>query len=245
LQIAPAPVWEWEKTVEQRILLIEDDISLAEFTQWQLEHHGYQVRVASRSQEGLDILDQWLPDLIILDIMMPEMDGWVIAKHIRERSNVPLIFTTALGTEKDVVRGLDLGADDYITKPFGPRELLARIRAVLRRQGHSDEEEHIYNNGPLRLNLDSREVFVNDAPVELTPIEFKLLTLLAEYEGKVLDHNTLLDQVWGTGHQDQRHYLKLYIWYLRQKIEADPRHPKLILTERGVGYRMIKARHSP
>ncbi len=224
----------------QRVLLIEDDVSLAEFTQWQLEHYGYQVRVASRSQEGLDLLGQWPPDLVILDIMMPEMDGWTLAQRIRDRSNVPLIFTTALGTEKDIVRGLDLGADDYITKPFGPRELLARIRAVLRRQGRSDEEERVYTNGPLTLNLDTREVFVNGTAVELTPIEFRLLTLLIEREGKVLTHETLLEQIWGTGHQEQRHYLKLYIWYLRQKIEADPRHPKLIVTERGVGYRMIK-----
>ncbi len=225
----------------QRILLIEDDASLAEFTQWQLEHHGYQVQVALRSQEGLAILETWHPDLVLLDIMMPEIDGWTLAEHIRQKSNVPLIFTTALGAERDVVRGLELGADDYLPKPFGPRELLARIRAVLRRHGRLKELDSVYTNGPLSLNVDTHEVFVNGKPVELTPIEFKLLTLLATHEGKVLTHTFLLDQVWGTGHEEQRHYLKLYIWYLRQKIEEDPRHPKLILTERGVGYRLAKA----
>lgn len=226
--------------MEERILLIEDDANLAEFTQWQLEHHGYQVRVALHGQEGLNILNEWPPDLVILDIMMPDMDGWEIAERIREKSDLPLIFTTALGTEKDIVRGLDLGADDYLTKPFGPRELLARIRAVLRRQSH-EEEERVYNIGPLSLNLDTREVLMSGKPVDLTPIEFNLLTLLAGNEGKVLTHKTLLDHVWGEGHEEQRHYLKLYIWYLRQKIEVNPRHPKLILTERGVGYRMAKA----
>lgn len=223
----------------QRILLIEDDANLAEFTRWQLDSHGYQVRVAGRAQAGLQMMDEWKPDLVLLDIMMPEVDGWAVARQIRERSNVPLIFTTALSAEKDVVRGLDLGADDYLAKPFGPRELLARIRAVLRRHGRMAEgETPLYVNGPLSVNLDTREVFVNGQAVELTPIEFKLLTLLAENENKVLTHEFLLEHVWGAEHQDQRHYLKLYIWYLRQKIEADPRHPHLIVTERGVGYRL-------
>jgi DNA-binding response OmpR family regulator len=225
----------------QRILLIEDDASLAEFAQWQLERQKYEVKIALRGQEGLDIVDTWRPDLVILDIMMPEMDGWAIAKRIRAKSDVPLVFATALGMEKDVVRGLDLGADDYLTKPYGPRELLARVRAVLRRRGQAQEDhERIYTNGPLCLNLDTREVTVNGKLVALTPIEFRLLTLLADNEGKVLTHSDLLEQVWGSDHRGQRHYLKLYIWYLRQKIEADPRHPKLILTERGVGYRLLK-----
>jgi two-component system, OmpR family, KDP operon response regulator KdpE len=226
----------------QRILLIEDDASLAEFAQWQLERQKYEVKIALRGQDGLDIVDAWHPDLVILDIMMPEMDGWAIAKRIRDKSDVPLVFATALGMEKDVVRGLDLGADDYLTKPYGPRELLARVRAVLRRRGHTqDNHERVYTNGPLSLNLDTREVTVSGKPVALTPIEFNLLTLLADNEGKVLTHDVLIEQVWGSGHRGQRHYLKLYIWYLRQKIEDDPRHPKLILTERGVGYRLNKA----
>jgi len=233
-----------ESTVGQRILLVEDDANLAEFTQWQLEHHGYEVKVALRGQDGLDVLNKWPPDLVILDIMMPDMDGWAVAQHIREKSDVPIIFTTAMGTEKDVERGLDLGADDYLIKPFGPRELLARIRAVMRRQGRQGSEsgvDRVYANGPLVINFDTREVQVNGHSVKLTPIEYRLLTLLAENEGRVLPHEILLDRVWGSDDMAQRHYLKLYIWYLRQKVEADPRRPKLILTERGVGYRLIKA----
>ncbi len=226
----------------QRILLIEDDVDLAEFTQWQLENHGYEVKSALRGQDGLDMLATWAPDLVILDIMMPGIDGWTIAERIREKSNIPLIFTTALGTEKDVVRGLDLGADDYLAKPFGPKELLARIRAVLRRQERTEgSADQVYQNGPLYINLDTREITVNGQSIELTPIEFKLLTILAEHEGKVISHDTLLKHIWDTGHQGQRHYLKLYIWYLRQKLETDPRHPQLILTERGVGYRLARA----
>ena len=222
--------------MEQRILVIEDDASLADFTQWQLASHGYQVRVATRAHAGLTILDEWKPDLVLMDIMMPDMDGWEAAQRIREKSDVPLIFTTALGREKDVVRGLELGADDYVAKPYGSHELLARIRAVLRRHGRSQESEHIYHNGPLHINLDSYQVFVDTHKVELTPREFKLLALLADNEGKVLTHDVLLNEIWGTGHARHRHYLKLYIWYLRRKIEADPRHPLLILTERGIGY---------
>lgn len=229
----------------QRILVIEDDTSLAEFTKWQLEHHGYEVQVALTSQEGLKIADEWQPDVVLLDIMMPEMNGWVIAERIRQKSNVPLIFTTALGAEKDVVHGLELGADDYLTKPFGPRELVARIRAVLRRHGQAESRfGPIYTNGPLTLNVDTHEVSIRGRPVKLTPIEFKLLTLLAENEGKVVTHETLLDAIWGPGHHEQRHYLKLYIWYLRQKIEADARQPTLVTTERGVGYRMVKVSDS-
>jgi DNA-binding response OmpR family regulator len=226
--------------VEQRILVIEDDASLADFTQWQLETHGYQVKTATRAHQGLTILDEWEPDLVLMDIMMPDMDGWEAAQRIREKSDVPLIFTTALGREKDVVRGLEMGADDYVAKPYGPHELLARIRAVLRRHGRKLEAERVYQNGPLNINMDSYQVFVNEQEVELTPREFKLLALLADNEGKVLTHDVLLNEIWGAGHTLHRHYLKLYIWYLRRKIEADPQHPHLILTERGIGYRLAR-----
>jgi DNA-binding response OmpR family regulator len=226
--------------VEQRILVIEDDASLADFTQWQLESHGYQVRIATRAHDGLKILDEWKPDLVLMDIMMPDMDGWEATQRIRERSDVPLIFTTALGREKDVVRGLEMGADDYVAKPFGPHELLARIRAVLRRHDRGQQPEHMYQNGPLSINLDSYQVFINEQEIALTPREFKLLSLLAHNEGKVITHDVLLNEIWGAGHTQHRHYLKLYIWYLRRKIEADPRHPSLILTERGIGYRLAR-----
>ena len=228
--------------MSERILIVEDDNELAEFTSWQLTRAGYQTQTARHGAEGLDRVREWQPDLVILDIMMPDMDGWTACQQIREISDIPIIFTTALGTEKDIVRGLEMGAEDYLVKPFGPKELIARIRTVLRRQRiPSDHHEHIYINGVLFINLDTREVRVSGQAVELTPIEYKLLTCLADQEGKVLTHSFLLNQAWGPEHEEERQYLKLYIWYLRQKLEADPTHPKLILTQRGVGYRMVRA----
>jgi two-component system KDP operon response regulator KdpE len=224
----------------QRILIIEDDNSLAGFIRWQLEREGFLVQAATRSADGLIQVREWHPDLIILDIMMPEMDGWTICQRIREMSNVPVIFMTALGAEKDVVRGLQLGADDYIVKPSGAKELVARIQAVLRRHKSNAQREHTYSNGKLFINLDTHQVSVDGQDVELTPIEFKLLACLAEQEGKVLTHRFLLNQVWGPDYEDDRQYLKLYIWYLRQKIEDDPNDPRLILTQRGVGYRLVR-----
>jgi len=227
--------------VSERILIIEDDSDLSEFMSWQLQREGYQVQASKQAIEGLAQLREWRPNLIILDIMMPDMTGWEACQRIREFSDVPIIFTTALGTEKDVVRGLDLGADDYLVKPFGIKELNARIRAVLRRQKPDEVRNNVYTNGKLWVNLDTHQVHVNDQPVELTPIEFKLLSCLIEHEGKVVTHHYLLTQGWGQEHEAERHYLKLYIWYLRQKIEADPTHPRLILTQRGVGYRLVRA----
>ena len=226
----------------ERILIIEDDNELAEFIRWQLTRAGYETQTTHRSTEGVEKVREWQPDLVILDVMMPDMDGWTACQQIQGISNIPIIFTTALGTEKDIVRGLEMGAEDYLVKPFGPKELIARIRTVLRRQRvPSDRHEHIYTNGALYVNLDTREVRVNGQAVELTPIEFKLLTCFVEQEGIVLTHSFLLSQAWGPEHEDERQYLKLYIWYLRQKLEADPTHPKLILTQRGVGYRMVRA----
>ncbi|RMF38430.1 MAG: DNA-binding response regulator [Chloroflexi bacterium] len=176
--------------------------------------------------------------------MMPDMDGWTVCERLRELSDVPIIFVTAIGKEADIVRGLEMGADDYLVKPFSPRELLARIEAVLRRArqgGGTGIEARVYKNGPLTVDLESREVRVNGKPVDLTPIEFKLLSALIRNEGKVLTHRFLLSQVWGPAYEEERQYLKLYIWYLRQKIEEDPSHPKLIITERGVGYRLVQS----
>jgi DNA-binding response OmpR family regulator len=226
--------------MSERILIIEDDNDLSEFMCWQLQREGYQVQVSKQAIEGLAQLREWRPNLIILDIMMPDMTGWDACQRIREFSDVPIIFTTALGTEKDVVRGLDLGADDYLVKPFGIKELNSRIRAVLRRQKPDEAHDHIYTNGKLWVNQDTHQVRVNDQPVELTPIEFKLLACLIEHEGKVVTHHYLLTHGWGQEHEAERHYLKLYIWYLRQKLEADPTHPRMILTQRGVGYRLVR-----
>jgi two-component system KDP operon response regulator KdpE len=172
--------------------------------------------------------------------MMPDMDGWTACQRIRETSDVPIIFATAFGLEKDVVRGLELGADDYLIKPFGPKELIARIRAVLRRHKPGERSNRVYANGNLTINMDTHQCRANGQDVELTPIEFKLLSCLIEQEGKVVAHRHLLTQVWGPDYEDDRQYLKLYIWYLRQKLEADPTSPQMILTQRGIGYRLVR-----
>ncbi len=225
-----------------KILLIEDDIGLAEFIQYQIKREGYEVLIASRGEEGLRQAYQWQPDLIILDIMMPEMDGWTVCQRLREISDVPIIFTTALGAERDVVRGLAMGADDYLIKPFGPKELIARIQAVLRRHQQSRPKSMPYRNGRLFVDLEAREVRLDSEIVVLTPMEFKLLSCLVGSEDKVLSHTYLLKQVWGPSYENERQYLKLYIWYLRQKLELDPAQPSLIVTERGVGYRLARSR---
>ncbi|HEY4689656.1 MAG TPA: response regulator transcription factor [Anaerolineae bacterium] len=229
----------------KKILLIEDDVGLAEFIQYQLQRESYQVTVALRGEDGLRRAYEWQPDLILLDIMMPEMDGWKVCQRLREMSNVPIIFTTALGAEKDVVRGLEMGADDYLIKPFGPKELIARIQAVLRRHAYNQPKNTLYHNGRLRVDVEQHEVHVDGKPVVLTPMEFKLLECLVKSEDKVLSHAHLLTQVWGAAYENRRQYLKLYVWYLRQKLEEDPAHPKLILTERGVGYRLVRAKPTP
>jgi two-component system KDP operon response regulator KdpE len=231
--------------LSKRILLIEDDVGLAEFIQYQIKREGYEVTIAHRGQDGLRLAHQWQPDLIILDIMMPEMDGWVVCQRLREISNVPIIFTTALGAERDVVRGLEMGADDYLIKPFGPKELAARIQAVLRRHENSKPMSRPYRNSRLVVDLDMRDVRIDGQSVILTPLEYKLLACLITNEDKVLSHAYLLNQVWGPGCENERQYLKLYIWYLRQKLEENPARPKMILTERGVGYRLARAKPAP
>ena len=228
--------------MSEKVLVVEDDNSIATLTRLQLESKGYQVSIAHNGTEGLRLAYSWQPDLVILDIMMPDMDGWTVCQRLREMSDVPIIFVTAVGQERNIVRGLQLGADDYIVKPFSTKELQARIEAVLRRRGREPSEmpKH-YQNGWLSVDTETRQVKVDGRPVELSPIEFRLLTTLIRNESKVLTHQFLLEQVWGPTYKDERHYLKLYIWYLRQKLEKDPNHPALLVTERGVGYRLARA----
>jgi len=222
----------------KKILLIEDDVELARFLAWQLEQNNYQALVAHSGPEGLALLQAQRPDLILLDLMLPGMDGWEVLRAIRATSEIPVIIISALGAESDIVRGLEAGADDYLTKPFGPRQLLARVQAVLRRY-ESTTARGVYDNGRLYVNLITQEVRVDGRPVELTPTEFRLLSTLARFAGRPLTHDFLLREVWGEEHVQDRGYLNLYIWYLRQKIEPDPNHPLFIRTERGIGYRLV------
>ncbi len=227
--------------MSQTILVIDDDKDLTLMLKAQLERSDYQVVVASSGQEGLQKAYQTRPDLIILDVMMPGMDGWEVCRRLRELSNVPIIMLTARSLKGDVVRGLEIGADDYLTKPFSAAELDARIQAVLRRSaaqnGSPSSRTSFYTNGHLTIDFDRRIVTVRGERVEFTPTEFKLLTTLVRNEGRVLPHRYLLTEVWGPEYADEVDYVKLYIRYLRLKIEDDPSDPVYIQTEWGIGYR--------
>ncbi len=225
--------------MEEQILVIEDDDALARLMRLQLERAGYQVEVCQDGASGLRAASNSEPDLVLLDILLPDVDGWVLCEQIQKVTNAPIVFATALGAERDVIRGLELGADDYIIKPFSYKELLARVRSALHRAQRTASRKVVYENGRLYVNLEMRTVKVNGERIALTPLEYELLAALAQEAGHVVSHTVLLRRVWGPQYEDRRQYLKLYIWYLRQKIEADPAHPMLILTERGVGYRLI------
>jgi DNA-binding response OmpR family regulator len=227
-----------------RILIVDDEPRIIHFIRLNLEHDGFQVFEAPSGAKALEQLRDRLPDLILLDVMMPDLDGFETLRLIREISAVPVIMLTAKGEEDDRVRGLELGADDYITKPFSPRELVSRVRAVLRRTEAAAPAAHeaIQVDDRLKLDFDRREIWVDGKLVRLRPTEFKLLYHLVQNAGWVVPHDQLLAKVWGYEYRDETHYLRLYINYLRQKIEKDPSDPQYILTERGVGYRFVDYR---
>jgi two-component system KDP operon response regulator KdpE len=225
--------------VNERILVIEDDDALARLMRLQLERAGYQITVCQDGKSGLEEVRNSEPDLVLLDILLPDIDGWVVCERMQGITDAPIIFTTALGSDRDVIRGLELGADDYIIKPFSYKELLARVKAALHRARRASSRGMTYRGGRLSVDLEARAVEVSGERVFLTPLEYELLAALVQEAGHVVPHTTLLRRVWGPQYEDRRQYLKLYVWYLRQKIEADPSHPTLILTERGVGYRLI------
>ncbi|MCR4392756.1 MAG: response regulator transcription factor, partial [Dehalococcoidales bacterium] len=207
-----------------------------------LKMEGFNVATAANGFEAIEKVTRELPDLVLLDIMMPDMDGFETLKKIREISSVPIIFLSVKGEEYDRVRGLDLGADDYITKPFSPRELISRIKAVLRRTEpeNSIRNSEIVVDEDLRINFDQRKVYVRGKEIKLRPTEYRLLHQLVTNPGKLLTHETLLSRVWGPEYRDEDQYVRLYITYLRQKIEKDPKNPKYILSERGLGYRFVE-----
>ena len=224
---------------DMTILIVDDEPRIRDFVLMNLEIEHYIVIEASNGIEALDQLREHLPDLVVLDVMMPEMDGFETLKAIREVSTVPVIMLTVRQDEQDRIRGLDLGADDYIAKPFNPRELLSRIRALLRRSllPPPARKTEIVVDPDLHIDFSRREVIVRGKKVVLRPTEYRLLYHLVNNAGHLLTHETLLSKVWGREYRDEAHYLRLYITYLRQKIEKEPAHPQYILTERGVGYR--------
>jgi len=226
-----------------KVLIIDDDATLLKAVELYLTRAGYEVITADNGLEGLQRLYAGHPDVVILDIMMPKMDGWDVCKRIREMANTPVIMLTARGQEKDKVSGLKMGADDYITKPFSLKELEARIEAVLRRARVESPEKKRkrYANGELVIDPERLEVLRNGERVNLTSTELKLLLTLAENAGRVLTHRQLLESVWGSDYADEVDYPKLFIWRLRQKLEPDPKRPRYILTERGIGYRLARS----
>jgi len=228
----------------RRILVVDDEERMVRFIRLNLEHDGFRVSEAFNGTQAIDKVRSSLPDLVLLDVMMPDIDGFEVLKIIREVSTVPVIMLTAKGEEDDRVRGLELGADDYITKPFSPRELVSRVRAVLRRTEVTSGTVHglIEVDDRLKLDFDRREVWVDGKLVKLRPTEYRLLYHLVKNAGWVLSHDQLLTKVWGYEYRDEPHYVRLYINYLRKKLEEDPSNPKYILTERGVGYRFVDFR---
>ncbi len=223
----------------ETILVIEDDEALAQLVQLLLKRTGYNVLVSNRGDVGIEMARQHAPDLILLDILMPDMDGWHVYQELRRITDTPIIFLTALGNEHNITYGLGLGADDYITKPFGYNELITRVKAALSRAKRARGEQTIIQAGPFWVNLETHEVKVNNRTIELTNTEFMLFSALIQDAGRVVSHDSLLRRVWGAERAERRDYLKLYIWYLRQKIEEDPRNPRYIVSERGQGYRLV------
>lgn len=227
------------------ILVVDDEERMVRFIRLNLEHDGFQVVPAYRGYQALDALRQEMPDMVLLDVMMPDLDGFEVLKLIRETSSVPVLMLTAKGEEDDRVRGLELGADDYITKPFSPRELVSRVRAVLRRTEAANpatRSEVLEVDERLKIDFGRREVWVDGELVKLRPTEYRLLYHLVQNAGWVMTYDQLLTKVWGYEYRDEAHYVRLYINYLRQKLEKDPSNPRYILTERGVGYRFIDFR---
>ncbi len=222
------------------ILIIEDELPIRRFLHAALTASDYRWIEAGSAGEGLAQAALRQPDLVILDLGLPDMDGLEVIRQLRGWSAIPIIVLSARQQEGDKVLALDAGADDYLTKPFGVAELLARLRVALRHASRTaaSSDSAVFEAGDLRVDLALRQVFVGGAEVHLTPIEFKLLATLVQHAGKVLTHRQLLREVWGPGYADESHYLRVFVAQLRRKIEADPARPRYLITEPGVGYRL-------
>ena len=221
-------------------ILVEDDPQIRHFLRKTLPNHGYRLFEAATGTEGLREAETRMPDIIILDLGLPDLDGLEVIQRLREWTAVPIVVLSARGQERDKVAALDAGADDYLSKPFGIAELLARMRVALRHAARTvgKGDDLPVTVGNLHIDLVHRRVVVSDTEIHLTPIEYRLLATLAKHAGKVLTQRHLLTEVWGPPFVDQAHYLRVYMAQLRRKLEADPTRPKYLLTEAGVGYRL-------
>jgi two-component system, OmpR family, KDP operon response regulator KdpE len=220
----------------QRVLVVDDEPQIVRALKVILRGAGYTTQQAETKQEALDAVAVRPPDAMVLDLILPDGSGVDVCKEVRSWSGLPIIVLSAVGDEREKVRALDAGADDYITKPFGTDELLARLRAALRRV--NDESEPVVRIGDLELDLEARQVSSNGEVVHLTPIEFDLLRVLTQHRGKLVTHRQLLHEVWGPGFENETHYLRVHVAHIRAKIEPEPSRPRYLLTEPGVGYRL-------
>jgi len=223
----------------KRILVVDDEQEITLVLRSGLTKHGFDVRVASEGQAALELFQAWTPDLVITDLSMPNMNGLKLCQRLREISDVPIIILSVKGDEATKVEALDEGADDYLTKPFGMGELLARVRATLRRSPETSNEGTVIEEGDFRVDFETRAVQVAGKELRLSPKEFDLLVYLIRHAGKVLTHRTLLANIWGGDYTDQTEYLRVFIRHLRKKIEPDPAKPRYILTDPWVGYRFV------
>jgi two-component system KDP operon response regulator KdpE len=221
---------------DPRVLVVDDEPQIVRGLRVILTNEGYRVQEATTKQEALDAVSVRPPDAIVLDLVLPDGEGIEVCTEIRRWSQVPIVVLSAVGDERQKVRALDAGADDYVTKPFGSDELLARLRAVLRRR--SEEGDAPVRVGELEIDLADRSVRRDGEQLHLTPIEFDLLGKLAEHPGRLVTHRQLLQEVWGPGYEDETHYLRVHFAHVRAKIEPDPSNPRYVITEPGIGYRL-------
>ena len=223
----------------KKLLAIDDDPNVLRLVEHTFSKTGALICTAGDGEEGLRQLNACQPDLIILDVMMPRMDGWQVCARIRQLSEVPIIFLTAMGEEDKIIRGLDCGAADYMTKPFSPKVLVARAQAVLRRgePASGPQKRLAYSDDYLTVDLETRQVLARGKPVKLTATEYKLLAYMVQNAGQELTFRQILENVWGWEYQDSVNYVHVYMWHLRQKLEAAPKQPRYLITEHGVGYR--------
>lgn len=230
-----------------KLLIVDDepDVRALVGRSFGYERPEFTVLEAADGEEALRIVSAERPDLVVLDLMLPGRDGFSVLEELRRTDDVPVIVLTAKGLERDRVRGLELGADDYVVKPFSPRELVARVDAVLRRARASAPRRGVVERAEVRIDLSARRVTRGGSEVRLTPTEFNLLAELATHPGEALGHETLLGSVWGSEYRTETHYLKVYVGRLRDKLERDPANPRLILTVRGIGYRFADAGEAP